>query len=331
MAALARLFRHRRTAVPLLATALLGATVAVPLAVSSATAGASVTQSPGLVAGQTLSGSAIRGGTAGANAFGAWRGAPVKVVVDYIGTNSWASIDNVAGQGLTGYWAGLDAHRVWSVPLIPSDGSSSLATAATGSYNAHYTKVAQALVAGGDGNATIRLGWEMTGDWFAWSGINDPASFAGAFRQAVTAMRAVSGRALHLRLQHRDARRRPDADVPRRRLRRHHLRRQLRHLVGLELRAHRARQGVERHPHRVLRAELAVLVRLRPRQADVVPRVGRRLQVRRPRRRRRPVLHRRHARLDRRPRRRLRGLLRERRQLLQPLHADQRPVPERCS
>ena len=31
-------------------------------------------------------------------------------------------------------------------------------------------------MAGGDGNATIRLGWEMTGDWFAWSGVNDPAA-----------------------------------------------------------------------------------------------------------------------------------------------------------
>ena len=53
--------------------------------------------------------------------------------------------------------------------------------------------LALGLVAGGDGNATIRLGWEMTGDWFAWNGVKDPAAFAGAFRQAVTAMRGVPG------------------------------------------------------------------------------------------------------------------------------------------
>ena len=56
-------------------------------------------------------------------------------VVDYIGTDSWNSITNIAGQGLTGYWAGAAAHRVWSVPLIPSDGSSCLEAAASGSYD----------------------------------------------------------------------------------------------------------------------------------------------------------------------------------------------------
>jgi methionine-rich copper-binding protein CopC len=175
-----------------LATVLVGAAVAAPVLLSP-TAGASVTQSPGLTPGKVLSGVVIRGGTSAANSFGAWRGAPVTAVVDYTGTDSWASITNVAGQGLTGYWAGETAHRVWSVPLIPSDGSSSLETAATGAYNSKYAKVAQDLIAGGDGNATIRLGWEMTGDWFAWSGVKDPAAFAGAFRQAVTAMRAVPG------------------------------------------------------------------------------------------------------------------------------------------
>jgi hypothetical protein len=175
-----------------LATAVAAGAVAVPL-FSNPTASAGVTQSPGLTPGKVLSGVVIKGGTAAADAFGAWRHQPVSVVVGYIGTDSWKSITNVAGQGLTGYWAGETAHRVWSVPLIPSDGSSSLQAAASGSYNDKYATVAKALVAGGDGNATIRLGWEMSGDWFAWSGVKDPAAYAGAFRQAVTAMRAVSG------------------------------------------------------------------------------------------------------------------------------------------
>ena len=101
------------------------------------------------------------------------------------------------------------------MPLIPSDGSSSLQSAASGSYDEKYATVAKALVAGGDAYATIRLGWEMTGDWFAWSGVKDPAAFAGAFRHAVTAMRACLGPALHVRLQLRDEPERPDADVPR--------------------------------------------------------------------------------------------------------------------
>ncbi len=192
MPSLTRLMRGARAVTPLMAVAVISSTVAVPL-INSAPAAAAVTQSPGLTPGKALSGTAIRGGAAAATTFGNWRGKPIEVVTDYIGTNSWYSISNVAGQGLTGYWAGLNAHRVWSVPLIPSDGSSSLETAATGAYDANYAKVATALIAGGDGNATIRLGWEMTGDWFAWNGVSNPAAFAGAFRHAVTAMRGVAG------------------------------------------------------------------------------------------------------------------------------------------
>jgi hypothetical protein len=175
-----------------LATVLATAGVVIPT-LGGPRAAASVAQSPGLSASKVLSGVVIQGGAAAANAFASWRHQPVTAVVAYIGTDSWNSITNVAGQGLTGYWAGTSAHRVWSVPLIPSDGSSSLQTAASGSYNSKYATVAKALVAGGDGNATIRLGWEMTGEWFAWSGVKDPAAYVGAFRQAVTAMRSVAG------------------------------------------------------------------------------------------------------------------------------------------
>ncbi len=174
-----------------LVAAVAAATVAIPM-LQAPTAAASVNH-PGLSSSKVLSGVVIHGGTKAAKAFGDWRHQPVTAVVTYTSTNSWANITNVVGQGLTGYWSGLHAHMVWSVPLIPSDGSSSLATAATGAYDSKYAKVAAGLVAGGDGNATIRLGWEMTGDWFAWSGIKNPAGFAGAWRHAVTAMRSVPG------------------------------------------------------------------------------------------------------------------------------------------
>jgi hypothetical protein len=49
------------------------------------------------------------------------------------------------------------------------------------------------LIAGGDGYSTIRLGWEMTGDWYTWSGIKDPAAYVGTWRHAIDAMRSVSG------------------------------------------------------------------------------------------------------------------------------------------
>ncbi|MDX6222043.1 MAG: hypothetical protein QOD91_1097, partial [Frankiales bacterium] len=170
MPSLTRMLRRTRAASPLMAVAVLSATVAVPL-MNTAPAAASVVQSPGLTPGKTLAGVVIRGGKAASDAWGAWRGMPVQEVTSYISTNTWANVTNVVGQALTGYWAGSGAHMTWSVPLIPSDGVSTLQQGAAGAYDANFAKVAAGLVAGGDGNATIRLGWEMTGDWFAWSGI----------------------------------------------------------------------------------------------------------------------------------------------------------------
>jgi hypothetical protein len=146
-----------------------------------------------LIAGRTLSGVVASGGQSAIDAFSTWRGHPVEVVTGYTGTQTWDSITSVTKYGLTKYWDNSNAHMVWSVPLLPLDGTASLETAATGAYNSKYASVAQQLIAGGDGSATIRLGWEMTGDWYTWSGVKDPAAFAGAWRQAVTAMRGVSG------------------------------------------------------------------------------------------------------------------------------------------
>jgi hypothetical protein len=143
--------------------------------------------------GRTLSGVVGAGGQSAIDAFGAFRGRPVEVITSYTSTSSWSTVTGVTRQGLTSAWNNSSAHRVWSMPLIPSDGSSTMEQAAAGAYNDKYTSVAQQLIAGGDGSSTIRLGWEMNGDWFAWSGMRDPAAFAGAWRQAVTAMRAVPG------------------------------------------------------------------------------------------------------------------------------------------
>ncbi|BEP13509.1 hypothetical protein acdb102_18200 [Acidothermaceae bacterium B102] len=191
MPALATKFtlKPQRTISALAASAVLSAVVAFPL-LSSPAAHAGVTQTPGLVAGKTLSGMINHQGPTYANAFGTWRKAPITAVTVYTAVDSWA---NITAMGSIGYWSGINVHHVWSMPLIPEDGSSTLEKAAAGSYDAKYVTVAQKLVAGGDGNATMRLGWEFSGDWFGWNGVKDPAAFAGAFRHAVTAMRSVAG------------------------------------------------------------------------------------------------------------------------------------------
>ncbi|BEP13261.1 hypothetical protein acdb102_15720 [Acidothermaceae bacterium B102] len=149
-----------------------------------------------LVAGKTLSGVTSHGGLSAVNSFGSWRGRAADVTVGYLSVGTWASMTGVKQQGLTKIMAGGSAHRVWSVGLLPLDAASEGATlqkAAAGAYNSKFVTIAQGLVDGGDGYSTIRLGWEGNGDWYPWSGAKDPASFAAAYRQEVTAMRSVSG------------------------------------------------------------------------------------------------------------------------------------------
>src|SRR3954468_14174523 len=133
MPALTSMLRPRRTVSALVSTALLSAVVAVPLLGSSTAAQASVTQTPGLVAGKTLSGMINHQGPTYANTFGSWRNAPITAITTYTAVDSLA---NVTGMGSIGWWQPMNVHHVWSMPLIPEDGSSTLEKAAAGAYDA---------------------------------------------------------------------------------------------------------------------------------------------------------------------------------------------------
>ncbi len=189
-----RLSNRRRNLTAVFAGALvmgLGAQVYV-LGINGAASAATANITP-LTPGKTLSGVTGGGGQTAVNAFGKWRGRTVDVVTNYLGTDTWTGITNVAGEGLTKYWDGSTAHRVYSVPMLPLQQSASLTAEANGDYNSKFKTVAQALINGGDGSSTIRLGWEMTGDWYPWYGGANPSAFISAWRQIVTSMRSVSG------------------------------------------------------------------------------------------------------------------------------------------
>ncbi|BEP13271.1 hypothetical protein acdb102_15820 [Acidothermaceae bacterium B102] len=165
---------------------------AVALPVLTPSAAHAQTIFPGLTPGRTLSGAVMRG-VGNVNAFGAWRNLPVTVVTDYTNTDHWANIVNVDHQNLAQSWSGLNAHHVWSVPLVPLDHSSSIQAGARGAYDSYWATLGRNFVADGDPNATIRIGWEESGDWFPWSAVKDPQAYIGAFQHAVTAMRTAAG------------------------------------------------------------------------------------------------------------------------------------------
>ena len=89
-------------------------------------------------------------------------------------------------------WRGTGKTLVAGVP-IAGGGLGSLAGNASGANNAHWRALASALVANGQPNAVLRLGWEFNGEWFPWSARSNPGAFAGAWRQIVNAMRSAPG------------------------------------------------------------------------------------------------------------------------------------------
>jgi ribosomal protein L24E len=140
---------------------------------------------------------------AGLGSFDAVTGTTAQIASDYLPSDGgWSAMDGSGGtlSWLTGAWAGKGFTVSLGVPIIPTNSSGtavgSLATGATGAYNSYFVTLAQNLVAGGEGNAYLRLGWEFDGSWFpSWSAQTPSAeaNFAAYFDQIVTAMRSVPG------------------------------------------------------------------------------------------------------------------------------------------
>jgi hypothetical protein len=114
------------------------------------------------------------------------------------GSNGWSGMINARPlRYLLDGWLGSGYRLVLGVPIIPTSAGApvgTLATGATGSYDNYFRTLAQSLVAKGEGNAILRLGWEFNGNWETWSVLNptDAANYAEFFRQIVTTMRSVS-------------------------------------------------------------------------------------------------------------------------------------------
>jgi hypothetical protein len=127
-------------------------------------------------------------------AFESRLGRPINQVHDYQPRDTWTGLTAI-GWALGRWTASRYAHRVvYSIPMLPDSGGT-LAAGATGAYNDKFRILALALVANGDGAATLRLGWEFNGNWYRWSiGVaNGPADYAAYWRQIVTTMRSVPG------------------------------------------------------------------------------------------------------------------------------------------
>jgi Ca2+-binding RTX toxin-like protein len=145
----------------------------------------------------TIMGVYIGNDPAELDSYNAWLGRDVDAVHGVVGAANWTDFVSSADWMTTTLWKGIDESVLWSVPLIVTDGTASLAEAAGGNYNSHYQSVAESLLASRAGDSDpiyIRTGWELNGDWFAWSAVGHEADFIGAYRQFVDSFRDVSDR-----------------------------------------------------------------------------------------------------------------------------------------
>ncbi|HVU72257.1 MAG TPA: glycosyl hydrolase [Mycobacteriales bacterium] len=127
--------------------------------------------------------------TGGVRAFASWRGRKVDVATIYAKRGSWNDIahDTWTFRAFDGFPGRLAI----SLPLVPDDGSSSLADVAAGKADRYFRSFAQNLVAYHRGGSIIRLGWEFDGDWMKWAAW-DPTAYKAAFRRVVGVIRSVA-------------------------------------------------------------------------------------------------------------------------------------------
>jgi len=123
----------------------------------------------------------------GAAEFAAITKIDITHVIDFLPDDSWTHLT-------TADWA-IDAYTnspyqlVLSVPMIPRDGTSTLAACANGSYNQHWHTIAAQLREAKLAGTIVRPGWEANGGWFPWTAVGTVNDYVRCFRQVVTSMR----------------------------------------------------------------------------------------------------------------------------------------------
>jgi hypothetical protein len=132
------------------------------------------------------------GAVASAQAFDVQKGGPVPYALDFFDSSNWTSISDP--QWTIQHWRGSPFHMIFGVPMLP-DAGASLATGATGAYDPNFVTLATELVAAGEGNAVLMIGWDplQTGTSWHVTGSADATAYIEYWRHIVGSMRAVPG------------------------------------------------------------------------------------------------------------------------------------------
>jgi hypothetical protein len=124
-------------------------------------------------------------------AFGDWLGRPVDYAMDFSTRTSWDEVANP--HAMLDTWKGSGYRMVYATAMLPTqDRSATMAAGAKGQYDKYFKTLAQNLVAAGQGDSIIRLGWEFNLSASRWHP-DTKANFVNYWRHIVTAMRSVPG------------------------------------------------------------------------------------------------------------------------------------------
>lgn len=134
------------------------------------------------------------GNVAGATVLSTRLPAGLPTVLDYLDGTSWASLTSASPAWLANQWRPTGERPTFLVPLLPNHGGS-LAAGAAGAYDAEFAHLGEVLVAKGEADATLVLGWSPLEPGLPWS-VGSPAGaaqYVSYFRKVVATMRAVPG------------------------------------------------------------------------------------------------------------------------------------------
>ena len=119
-----------------------------------------------------------------------WLGRRPEAVLDFM---TWSSLVEASAWSMN-CWTQANVDQItYSLPMLPEDGSATLAQGAAGKFDDVFRNFARKLVQTGYPNAVIRIGWEFNGEWYAWAASKDPQAWIAYWRRIVDTMRAVPG------------------------------------------------------------------------------------------------------------------------------------------
>jgi hypothetical protein len=126
-------------------------------------------------------------------AFAAWRGHPLDVVIDWPARATWDDVVNP--YWLYNLWQNTPYTKVFGVAMVPEeDPTATLQRCAKGDYDNRWREFGRIIASRGfDDETIIRLGWEFNGDWYKWAAW-DTTAFVGCWRHIVSSTREQAPR-----------------------------------------------------------------------------------------------------------------------------------------